>query len=189
LALLQAQIEPHFLFNTLANVQSAIDSNPGTAKLILEHLNQYLRASLGRTRRPSATLADEVKVVGSLLAISALRLGDRLRYSICIPEALEGARLPPLLLQPLVENAVKHGIEPAVGGGEIRVDSRQEGDALYLRVTDTGMGLRPDSPEGVGLANVRARLSQLYGDHGRLALYNLNPHGVIAEINLPLEGV
>jgi|SRR6185437_4192949 len=188
LALLQAQIEPHFLFNTLANVQSAIGSDPKTAKLILEHLNQYLRATLGRTRRPAGTLADEIKVVSSLLAISALRLGDRLRYCIVVPDNLEAARLPPLLLQPLVENALKHGIEPAVGGGEVRVESRRENDSLCLRVTDTGVGLNSGSPEGVGLANVRARLSSLYGDRGRLALYNREPHGVIAEIVLPLEG-
>lgn len=189
LALLQAQIEPHFLFNTLANVQSAIGSDPKTAKLILEHLNQYLRATLGRTRRPAGTLADEIKVVSALLAISVLRLGDRLRYRITVPDGLETARLPPLLLQPLVENALKHGIEPAVGGGEVRVEARQKNDSLCLRVIDTGVGLDSGAPEGVGLANVRARLSSLYGNRGRLALYNREPHGVIAEIILPLEGI
>ena len=188
LALLQAQIEPHFLFNTLANAQSVIESDPKTAKLILEYLNQYLRASLGRTRRASSTLADEISVVSPLLAISELRLGRRLRYSINVPEELKGVQLPPLLLQPLVENALKHGIEPAVNGGEIRMEARREKDSLYLRVTDTGVGLNASSPEGLGLANVRGRLNSLYGDHGRLALYNHDPHGVVAEITMPLQG-
>jgi signal transduction histidine kinase len=189
LALLQAQIEPHFLFNTLANAQSVIESDPNTAKVILERLNQYLRASLGRTRRSSSSLADEINVVSALLAISALRLRDRLRYSVTVPEVLMAARLPPLLLQPLVENALKHGIEPAVTGGEVRVEARREQDSLCLRVTDTGIGLNAGSPEGVGLSNVRARLSSLYGSRGRLALFNHEPHGVVAEITLPLEGV
>jgi len=187
LALLQAQIEPHFLFNTLANAQSVIESDPQTAKSILEHLNRYLRVSLGRTRRSSSTLADEIGLIGELLAIADLRLGDRLRYSIELPEELREARLPPLLLQPLVENALKHGIEPSVSGGEIEVRARREEQSLCLRVTDTGVGLNPSSPEGLGLENVRGRLARLYGDRGRLALYRHEPHGVVAEITMPLE--
>ncbi|HUN77177.1 MAG TPA: histidine kinase [Steroidobacteraceae bacterium] len=188
LALLQAQIEPHFLFNTLANAQSVIDSDPQTAKSILEHLNQYLRVSLGRTRRSTSTLADEVSLVSQLLAIAQLRLGARLRYSVDVPMQLQAVRLPPLLVQPLVENALKHGIEPAVSGGEIRIVARREGDSLCLRVTDTGIGLNAGSPEGIGLGNVRGRLQSLYGERGRLALYGREPHGVVAELTLPLEG-
>ena len=186
LALLQAQIEPHFLFNTLANVQSTVDSDPGTAKSILEHLNGYLRTSLGRTRHASATLGDEIALVGALLAIASLRLGARLRYVIAVPDELKSAQLPPLLLQPLVENALKHGIEPSVSGGEIRIEAAISGNALRLRVSDTGVGLDAGSPEGIGLANVRGRLASLYGDRGRLALYSHEPRGVIAEITLPL---
>lgn len=189
LALLQAQIEPHFLFNTLANAQSVIESDPGTAKSILENLNQYLRVSLGRTRRATSTLGDEVSLIGALLAIAQLRLGKRLRYSIDVPAELQGARLPPLLVQPLVENALQHGIEPAVSGGEIHVAARREGDSLCLKVTDSGVGLDASSPERVGLGNVRGRLVSLYGERGRLALYGREPHGVVAEITLPLEGV
>jgi signal transduction histidine kinase len=198
LALLQAQIEPHFLFNTLANVQSVIDTDPTTAKSILENLNQYLRVSLGRTRKPSSTLADEISLVTALLAIAGMRLGDRLAYSISVPEGLGSASLPPLLLQPLVENALKHGIEPAVHGGEIVVEARATGESptasgsvapgasLTLRVTDSGVGLNAGSPEGVGLANVRGRLASLYGDRGRLAIFSHEPHGVVAEITIPL---
>jgi signal transduction histidine kinase len=189
LALLQAQIEPHFLFNTLANVQSVIESDPKTAKSILENLNQYLRVSLGRTRRPSSTLADELSLVSALLAIAAIRLGERLRYVIDVPEALQMAQLPPLLLQPLVENALKHGIEPAVNGGEIRVAARLVQGALHLSVTDTGVGLDASSPEGVGLANVRGRLESLYGRDGTLAIHVHEPHGVLAEITMPLVGI
>ncbi len=187
LALLQAQIEPHFLFNTLANAQSVIESDPKTAKLILENLNQYLRVSLGRTRRSSSTLSEEVGLIGALLAIAGLRLGDRLQYSLSIADDIKDARLPPLLLQPLVENALKHGIEPSVSGGEIHVHARREADSLCLRVTDTGVGLNPSSPEGVGLENVRGRLARLYGDLGRLAIYRNEPHGVVAEITMPLQ--
>jgi signal transduction histidine kinase len=189
LALLQAQIEPHFLFNTLANAQSVIESDPKTAKSILEHLNRYLRVSLGRTRRTSSTLADEIGLIGELLAIAGLRLGDRLRYSIDVLEELREAQLPPLLLQPLVENALKHGIEPSVNGGEISVLARREEQSLCLRVTDTGVGMNTSSPEGVGLENVRQRLARLYGDRGRLALYRHEPHGVVAEITMPLQRV
>jgi signal transduction histidine kinase len=188
LALLQAQIEPHFLFNTLANVSSVVESDPKTAKTILEHLNHYLRVSLGRTRRASATLADEIDLVHALLAIAALRLGDRLRYSISVPEALATVALPPLLLQPLVENALEHGIEPALKGGEIHIVAERHHGALVLSVRDTGVGLDASSPEGVGLANVRARLASLYGARGRLALYRNAPQGVVAELTMPSEG-
>jgi LytS/YehU family sensor histidine kinase len=187
LALLQAQIEPHFLFNTLANVLSVIESDPGTAKTILEHLNRYLRVSLGRTRRPSGTVADEIDLVRPLLAIAALRLGDRLRYSISVPDALQSAALPPLLLQPLVENALRHGIDPAVKGGDIRIDAERRDGTLMLRVVDSGVGLDAGAPEGVGLANVRARLERLYGERGRLALYRNQPSGVVAELVIPLQ--
>jgi LytS/YehU family sensor histidine kinase len=189
LALLQAQIEPHFLFNTLANVQSVIESDPRTAKSILEHLNQYLRVSLGRTRRASSTLADELSLVSALLAIAAIRLGERLRYVIDVPDALQLAQLPPLLLQPLVENALKHGIEPAVSGGEIRVAARLVEGSLRLSVMDTGVGLDASSPEGIGLANVRGRLESLYGGNASLAIHVHEPHGVVAEITMPLQGV
>ncbi len=189
LALLQAQIEPHFLFNTLANVRSVIDSDPRVAKAILEHLNRYLRVSLGRTRRASYTLAEEIELVESLLEISALRLGHRLRYAIEVPKELGPLSMPPLLLQPLVENALEHGVGPAVSGGEICIHAQRRGDELALRVSDTGAGLGTTSPEGVGLANVRGRLASLYGGRGRLSLFANSPRGVIAELVIPIEEV
>jgi signal transduction histidine kinase len=187
LGLLQAQIEPHFLFNTLANVQSMIERDPRTAARMLDHLNRYLRASLGRTRAPSSTCAEEMELIGALLAIAEIRLGGRLRYRIELPQELRQARLPPLLLQPLVENALKHGIEPAVGGGEVEVLCAARGGHLVLTVRDTGLGFREEAPAGVGLSNVRARLSSLYGDEGCLTLYHNEPSGTVAEITVPLQ--
>ena len=189
LALLQAQIEPHFLFNTLANIQSVIESDPKAARAILEHFNRYLRASLGRSRRMVSTVGEELELVGALLAIASMRLGGRLRYAIEVSESIRGESLPPLLLQPLVENALKHGIEPALDGGEVVIEAERREGAILLRVRDSGVGLNPASPEGVGLSNVRARLASLYGGHGRLALYENRPRGVIAELSMPVNSM
>lgn len=186
LALLQAQIEPHFLFNTLANAQSLIERDPALAKETLEHLNHYLRVSLVRTRKPVANLSEELDLVRTLLAIAAIRLGPRLRYSVTADQDLDGVPLPPLLLQPLVENALRHGIEPSVQGGEIHVHCTRRDGMLHLRVEDSGVGMLPTAADGVGLSNVRARLSNLYGERARLALYANRPSGVIAELAIPL---
>jgi hypothetical protein len=189
LALLQAQIEPHFLFNTLAHVLSTVEREPPVAKAMLEHLTRYLRATLRRSRESQHCLAEEVELIEALLAIAAMRLGPRLRYHVEIDPSLYDVRLPPMLLQPLVENAIRHGIEPAVEGGEIRVDGEQLGGELILRVTDDGKGLTGGAPEGVGLSNVRARLASLYGDQGRLSLFSNAARGVIAELRLPAQRV
>jgi Histidine kinase len=189
LALLQAQIEPHFLFNTLAHVLSTVEREPPVAKAMLEHLTRYLRASLQRTRESEHRLAEELELIEASLAIAAMRLGPRLRYRIAVDASLRDLRLPPMLLQPLVENAIRHGIEPAVDGGEIRVDGEQLGAELTLRVTDDGKGLAAGAPEGVGLSNVRSRLVSLYGDKGRLSLFSNSAHGVIAELRLPAQRV
>jgi hypothetical protein len=187
LALLQAQIEPHFLFNTLSHVLSTVEHEPTVAKGMLEHLTSYLRATLQRSRKSQHCLGEEQDLVAALLAIAAMRLGPRLRYQICIDPSLRDLALPPLLLQPLVENAIRHGVEPAVSGGEIRVDAERVGEDLMLRVTDTGKGLAEGAPEGVGLSNVRARLAGLYGDRGRLSLFSNAALGVIAELRLPVQ--
>ncbi|XZG71666.1 sensor histidine kinase [Chitinibacteraceae bacterium HSL-7] len=184
LAMLQAQIEPHFLFNTLANVHSLIARNAPLAQTLLEHLNDYLRASLARTRQPQTTLACELELIRALLAISAIRLGRRLSYQIEVPQALHAAQLPPLLLQPLVENALEHGIEPSVSGGEIVIRASRSGAQLTLSVTDSGVGVPGTMGEGVGLTNVRARLDSLYGPAGRLTL-QAGRQGFLAEIELP----
>lgn len=185
LALLQAQIEPHFLHNTLANIHSLIGVDPERAAHVLEQLNSYLRTSLRRTRQPVATLGDELELVEKLLDIAAVRLGSRLEYRIVAPAELRSLALPPLLLQPLVENAIRHGIEPAVEGGRIEVTVERAGSALGLTVTDTGVGLREEAPAGVGLENIRNRLASLYGTAGSLALHANVPRGVIARLRLP----
>jgi hypothetical protein len=188
LKLLQAQIEPHFLFNTLANIHSLIKEDPDTASLILEQLNKYLRTSLSRTREATGTVGEELELVETLLGIAAARLGRRLDYTISSPAEVRGRPLPPLLLQPLVENAIRHGIEPAVDGGTIRIEVADRNDALELTVTDTGVGLDENKPQGVGLANVRARLDRIFAGKGRLALYTNVPHGVVAKLTIPGNG-
>ncbi len=189
LAMLQAQIEPHFLFNTLANLQSLIASDPVMAQTMLNHLNDYLRASLKRTRQAATTLAEEIDLVSALLAIHQIRLGERLHYSLHVPDHLRHAKLPPLLLQPLVENALEHGIEPAIAGGRVDISVVLEGTTLRIRVIDTGLGfnLSQTSEQGIGLANVRARLSKLYGANAELVLSPNLPHGVVAELLFPYE--
>jgi two-component sensor histidine kinase len=185
LALLQAQIEPHFLFNTLANIHSLIKEDAEAASVVLEQLNTYLRTSLRRTREPMSTVGEELELVEALLGIAGMRLGRRLEYSIQADVNVRAAPLPPLLLQPLVENAVRHGIEPAVDGGRISVEVRRQNGDLEMVVTDTGVGLDVNAPGGVGLANIRARLESLYGVAGRLEFYANTPRGVIAKLLIP----
>jgi Histidine kinase len=186
LALLQAQIEPHFLFNTLANIHSLINEDPDTASLLLEELNSYLRASLRRSRAMTCSVGDELELIETLLGIAAARLRARLEYTICAPAEVRALSFPPLLLQPLVENAIRHGIEPAISGGTICVDVRWNNEVLECTVKDTGMGLRADAPQGVGLSNVRSRLASLFGERGKLEFYTNAPRGVIAKLILPI---
>jgi sensor histidine kinase YesM len=186
LGLLQAQIEPHFLFNTLANIHSLIKEEPETASLILEELNSYLRTSLRRTRVATSTVGEEIDLIEALLAIAAARLRARLQYTIRVPESIREMPLPPLLLQPLVENAIRHGIEPAVGGGSIEVEAHATPDGLELIVRDTGVGFNTQAPQGVGLANVRARLASLYEGRGKLEFYTNTPQGVMARLIVPV---
>ena len=185
LALLQAQIEPHFLFNTLANIRALIEQDPTAASRTLEELNSYLRASLRRSRQMTATVGEEIELVEALLALGRARLAARLEYTVSVPPELRGMPLPPLLLQPLVENAIRHGIEPAIDGGRIEVEVRRTAAGLELTVADTGVGLNANAPEGVGLSNVRARLASVYGANGKLLLYANAPRGVIAKMIIP----
>ncbi|OHX20606.1 sensor histidine kinase [Chromobacterium sphagni] len=186
LALLQAQIEPHFLFNTLANVQSLIEMDPPRASSMLGHLNTYLRASLARSRNAGGTLGQELELVSALLDIAAIRMGERLQVKLEVDEALKALPLPPLLLQPLVENALRHGLEPSVTGGELAIFAERQDKFLRLGVSDSGVGIAESSPPGVGLANIRERLAALYGPAAQLRLMPRQPHGVLAELVLPL---
>jgi signal transduction histidine kinase len=166
---LQAQIEPHFLFNTLANLDALIQTDPARARQMLAHLNRYLRATLAATRREVSTLAEEFTLLRGYLEVQRIRMGERLRFSLELPEALAQAELPPLLLQPLVENALKHGIEPRIEGGEVKVSAREEAGRMLLEVADTGRGAGAGDAQGadtagtgVGLANVRERLAAAF---------------------------
>ncbi|MBF0505700.1 MAG: histidine kinase [Nitrospirae bacterium] len=187
LRMLQAQMEPHFLFNTLANIISLTDINPGNAKRMLHHLAELLRVSLKRSREELSTLDEEADLLGNYLSIFRIRMGERLNFEIDITEDLRCVAFPPMLIQPLVENAVRHGIEPKVEGGSVTVKAILADSRLRLIVTDTGLGL-PVQPncDGTGLANVRARLQALYGDGACLVLEENNPCGIIATIEVPV---
>lgn len=186
LKLLQAQIEPHFLFNTLANVGSLIDSDPLRARQLLDRLNDWLRAALVRTRSPQASLGDELTLLENWLEILTVRFGTRLAWQIDADADCRALPFPPMLLQPLLENAVKHGIEPKLGGGRLTLHAQRRGNRLHIEVNDDGVGLeQPSTPAGTGLANIHARLRALFGDSAALSL-NANPNGgVTAKLELP----
>jgi hypothetical protein len=172
LTLLQAQIQPHFLFNTLAALQHWVDVGDARAAPLLRALTAFLRGSTELMLRPEVTLAQECEMVAHYLEIMRARLGDRLRFAIDIAPECADQPLPPGLLITLVENAVEHGIEPQLRGGEVRVQARRDGEAFELRVLDDGAGLidGPGAHDGVGLANSRERLRHQFGARAELLL-------------------
>ncbi len=187
LRVLQAQVEPHFLFNTLANVVSLIHTHPDRAARLLERLTSLLRASLSRARRADGTLGDELAVVRAYLDIQAERMAGRMTYRVDVDPGLESVRMPPLLLQPLVENAVLHGIEPSAAGGHVAVHAERSGGVVRIRVVDDGLGIDSDTAgHGLGIANVRERLRAAFGDRGRLGLSETPGGGVSADLRIPV---
>lgn len=189
---LQAQIEPHFLYNTLANVVSLIDTQPAQARRMLERFIDYLRASLAASRADSATLGGELDLVRAYLDVLGVRMGARLRYRIEADSDTRRLPIAPMLLQPLVENAIMHGIEPKMEGGEILVRAQVLDDALCVEVSDSGMGLGHAPPRpggGVGLSNLRERVRQLHGPRAQLQLIENQPCGVTSRLLLPLSEV
>jgi signal transduction histidine kinase len=193
LRLLQAQIEPHMLFNTLANLQGLIAIDPQAATRMLDQLIQYLRATLAAARAETTALADEFRAAEAYLGLMAVRMGPRLAYRCTLPDDLRTARVPAMLLQPLVENAILHGLEPKIDGGEVHVAAAVRDGRLELCVRDTGLGLdraaagRAGAKDGgVGLSTTRARLAALYGDGAALVLATAEPQGVLARLALPL---
>lgn len=187
LRLLQAQIEPHFLFNTLSNIRRLCQSDVAGGRAMLAQLTRYLRAALPKFRMDEATLDDELEIVSAYLNLQRTRMGERLRFAIDVPHELRSALVPPMMLATLVENAIKHGIGPLAEGGTIRVGAALHGGNLVLRVIDDGQGFAASSGSGVGLANVRARLKELHGAGASLALAGTDPRGVTATIALPLR--
>ena len=189
---LQAQIEPHFLYNTLANVLSLIDTQPAQARHMLERFIDYLRASLTSSRAEHATLGGELDLVAAYLDVLAVRMGPRLRYRIEAADAARAIRIAPMLLQPIVENAVMHGLEPKVDGGEIVLRAHADLATLHIEVADSGAGLsiKPPRPGGgVGLANLRSRLRSLYGPGAEVQLLENQPCGMTVRVLLPLDMV
>jgi sensor histidine kinase YesM len=186
LKLLQSQMEPHFLFNTLSTVMSLMDSDTEKARRMLESFTAFLRSSLLIARSPTITLAQEMDVVKSYLAVIQVRMGRRLAFRIDVPENLLDCSIPPLLVQPLVENAVKHGLEPSIGGGEVSLVAVRDNDAVRIVVADTGRGISEmGQGSGIGLSNIRDRLELMYGGRGRLVLEENSPRGVKATIEIP----
>lgn len=185
LASLQAQIEPHFLFNTLSNIVGLIDTDPTAARSMLLDLTALLRTSLARSRRTDTTLAEELELLRAYLGIMAIRMGERLSWRIdATPDTL-ATRLPPLLLQPLVENAIRHGLEPKPTGGSLAIHCRRRDKTVLIEVTDSGRGFTAGGAQGVGLANVRARLKSCHGTAAMLALETNPAGGVTARLELP----
>lgn len=197
LKLLEAQLEPHMVFNTLANLRVLIASDAPRAEAMLDHFIAYLRATLDGARAPQHALRTEYARLADYLELMAVRMGARLRYRLELPEALAGAAVPALLLQPLVENAIRHGLEPQIAGGEIVVRARamQDGRQLLLEVLDNGAGLgaAPSALAGVaqprhfGLEQVRERLLTLYGSRAELTLQARAEGGTRCSVLLPLQ--
>jgi len=185
LKLLQLQIEPHFLFNTLGSAQQLAEKGAPAAARLIADLIVFLRASTPSMRGESSTLRQEAALVGAYLAIMRTRLGRRLQFSIDIPDALHTRTVPPGMLITLVENALKHGIEPCSAGGHVSVTASTAGDRLIVSVADTGIGLGDVPGQGIGLSNIRERLALLHGGRAYLALEANEPRGFIARIVLP----
>jgi sensor histidine kinase YesM len=186
---LHAQIEPHFLFNTLANVQHLLRTSPQEADLMLESLIQYLKSAVPQMRSGTSTVGEELARAEAYLAIMRVRMGDRLRYAIEVPIEVRTQALPPLSLITLIENAVKHGIEPRPAGGSIRIEGRLNGESLALRVMDDGVGFSSEIGSGIGLTNLRARLEAIHGSSASLELAARETGGVEAALTIPMSAV
>ena len=191
---LQAQVEPHFLYNTLANVQALTEVDPAQANQMTGHLIQYLRSSLPKMRENTSTVGQEIELVRAYLNILKMRMGDRLAFDIDCPADLMSSSFPPMMLPSLVENAIKHGLEPQREGGRIDVVVQSiftaTGGRIRVSVKDTGRGFT-DAPTqaggGIGLTNIRERLIAIYGDAAKLTLESNDPKGVVAAIEIPVE--
>ncbi|KQW35241.1 sensor histidine kinase [Rhizobacter sp. Root404] len=197
LRLLRAQLDPHMLFNSLANVRSLVREDVDRAETMIDQLIVYLRSALVASQTESVALSREFAQLRAYLDIMAVRMGPRLSYRLELPTALERSTVPPMLLQPLVENAIKHGLEPKVGHGSIEIVARALPAGIEIRVSDSGLGLPPDAqddlsapstpsaPAGYGLQHVRDRLRVLYGPAARLDLERRDPSGISAVVFIP----
>ena len=190
LKLLETQLEPHMLFNTLANLRVLIAVDPPRAQQMLDHMIAYLRATLAASRATTHPLQAEFDRLRDYLELMAIRMGPRLKYTLDLPGALAQEKVPSLLLQPLVENAIQHGLEPKVGGGEIRVAARREGEHVVLDVCDTGVGLSTTqlaNANGFGTRQVRERLATLYGERASIEFADVDAGGCRVVVRYPVQ--
>ncbi len=185
LRILHAQVEPHFLFNTLSNVEALVASGSPNAAPVLRHLIAYLRAAMPRLNDAQATLDTELQLVRSYLELMQLRMPDRLQFAVAVPAWAGTLRFPPMALLTLVENAVRHGIDPAIDGGRIDVGGQRDDASgeTVLWVGDTGVGMAETAQPGTGLSNLRSRLRGYYGEAARVDLHEIAPHGVRVELH------
>ncbi len=189
---LRMQINPHFLFNTLNSIAALVYVNPRAADEMLGDLSELLRRSLDSMEEQEIPLAQELEFIGAYLSIEQKRFGDRLRVEQSVPDELRKALVPALILQPLVENAIRHGIEPRRGPGLISIEAKQEDKHLHLIVRDNGRGwpgadLNSSGRRGIGLANTRARLRGLYGQNQSFSFGRAEPQGCRVDIHLPFH--
>jgi LytS/YehU family sensor histidine kinase len=189
LRLLQAQVAPHFLFNTLANVQALVDAGSPQAPAVLRSMIAYLRAAVPRLHEPATTLGQELQLVQAYLELMHMRMPDRLQFALHVDEAALTLFCPPMTLLTLVENAVRHGIDPSEEGGRIDIHVHRRGDRCVVRVSDTGAGLRQTGNGlGTGLSALRERLQLTFGGDAQLRVSAQHPRGVCAELDLPARG-
>jgi signal transduction histidine kinase len=190
LRLLQAQVSPHFLFNTLANVEALVAAGSPRAPAVLRSMIAYMRAAVPRLHEPATTLGQELQLVQAYLELMRLRMPDRLQFSVQVDEAASLTLCcPPITLLTLVENAVRHGIDPSEEGGRIDIHVQRRDDRCVVRVSDTGAGMQQSGNGlGTGLSTLRERLQLKFGDDAQLRVTAQRPRGVCAEVDLPARG-
>lgn len=191
-SLLRMQLDPHFLFNTLNAIAELVHVDPDAADAMITRLGALLRTSADALREPTITLGEELEFVTGYLEIMQLRLRGRLTVDIDVPAEVQGARIPPFLLQPIVENAIRHGIERRAAAGRVEIEVRRDptaGGRMEIQVRDDGAGLARDvaAESGIGLRNTRLRLRHLYGDDATMSIRARIPHGVVVALRIPVR--
>lgn len=185
LKLLKAQVEPHFLFNTLTSIVSLDDIDPSKAKAMQINFMAYLDEIFNKMRSDKTTVGQEIKLLELYLDIFRIRMGRRLSYAIRSEPYLDQITFPSMLIQPIVENAIKHGIEPKVAGGNITISAQIEGKKLIWQIADTGVGISNESGLGIGLGNVMDRMDSLYGPDAELTIEDNEPSGTRVTVEVP----
>jgi signal transduction histidine kinase len=186
LRLLRAQLDPHMLFNTLANLRILVDVDAARAKTMIDQLIVFMRSSLSASRSEMRSLEIEFEQLAAYLELMKVRMAERLEFELDLPAALKEIELPAMLIQPLLENAIKHGLEPALRGGRLTVRASRNGDQVNIEVLDSGLGLAQSHPEGYGLTHINERLAALYGDRAHFLIEPANGGGTRCLVSLPI---